>query len=376
MVLSIASGRTRQVLCLAGFAVLALAAHLLTLHAGYRTLEKYEPDWTTIGLVRLTVSAVAALLLMAALRQFGGQQPVQGDLPGWLFVAMWTASFLLLYAAALAVIYWPDQLEHHVREGDFLSIMTEVLFVAALVFLCIAARRARHVRTERLFGLGAPLIIMAIAAVAFIVLMEEASWGQHWIGWATPGIFEGNLQNETNLHNFYTYRFEMAYYSAAIIAFVLLPYAWPAEPPRALRGASLFVPPPLFAVAFLPLSGFMYFNWNWVFFGIWFVASLFIAVDIARRATGPGTVSGSLVMGAMLVVSQLIFLMRGDTLAWGHELTEVREFAIAIGVLGYSATLWRRVVALPARSAESGAVHPASVPAPAPREVERGKLRG
>ncbi len=352
MMISIEPRRVRQALCFAAFLLLAAAAHYLTLQAGYRTLEKYLPDWTAIGLARLTIGALAAFFLVAALRPSDRTLSARGDIPSWLLVALWTASFVLLWSAVLAVLTWPDRLAGHVREGGFLSIQTEVAFALALIFLLVAARRARHLDNARLAGLSAAQVILAIAAVAFIVVMEEASWGQHWIGWGTPPVFDGNIQNETNIHNFYTYRFEMAYYSAAVAAFVLLPYAWPDQPPRFLRGASLFVPPPLFAVALLPLCGFMFYNWNWVFFGIWFFAAIFIALDLARRSTGIAAVA-ALVMGASLIGAQAIFLTWGITLDWGHELTEIREFAIAVAVLGYAVMIWSRTATSPQRVAQA-----------------------
>lgn len=353
MTISVANGQLRQGLYFAAFLLLAVTAHYLTLQAGYRILEKYLPDWTATGLLRLAVSALAAWCLVAALRPSSKTSSLQGDVPSWLLVTLWTASFALLWAAVFAVLTWPDQIAGHVREGGILSVLTEVAFAFALVFLIVAARRARQAGSEKLLGMSPSQVILAITAVAFIVVMEEASWGQHWIGWGTPEVFDGNIQNETNIHNFYTHRFELVYYTAAVGAFVLLPYAWPDAPPRFLRGASLFVPPPLLAIALLPLCGFMFYTWNWVFLSIWFFAGVFIALDIARRATGVGAISASLVMGAALVASQAMFLAWGITLDWGHELTEVREFGIAIAVLGYAVMIWNRSAALPQRVAQT-----------------------
>ena len=109
----------------------------------------------------------------------------------------------------------------------------------------------------------------------------------------------------------------------------------------------------------LPVCGFMFYTWNYVFFGIWFFTAVLIALDIARRAGKTELVAATLVMAAMLVLSQLVFLARGHTLGWGHELTEVREFAIALGVLGYAVTLWSRVASLSKRAARADVGHAA-----------------
>ncbi len=48
--------------------------------------------------------------------------------------------------------------------------------------------------------LGAWFALIAIGLVLFAG--EEISWGQHWLGFASPEMFaRNNLQHETNLHN-------------------------------------------------------------------------------------------------------------------------------------------------------------------------------
>jgi len=45
-----------------------------------------------------------------------------------------------------------------------------------------------------------------LAVIMFICFGEEASWGQHLIGFGTPEILSGlNAQNETNLHNLWLF---------------------------------------------------------------------------------------------------------------------------------------------------------------------------
>lgn len=332
------------------FALAVVAAHGVTLHMGYRVLEKYEPDWTSGGLLRLALSAAAAVFLIAAIRPDNSEETGRDDYPTWLFGAMAVTTFTLLYASALAVVLWPDRIHTHVVEGGILSILTEFLLLGALFFLVRSVWRARDGRAEPLFGIGAPVVLGLMVLVVVVLLGEEASWGQHWIGWSTPEAFEGNIQNETNLHNFYTHRFEMAYYTTAVLAFVLLPYGWPANPPAWLRPASLYVPPRTFAIALLPLCGFMFNTWNFVFFQIWFFAGLLIALDAVRREKAGDVVFTAVAMGGALLGAQIIFLLRGHTMFRGHELTEVREFIIAVAVLAYCFVLWRRVAGLQERS--------------------------
>lgn len=138
----------------------------------------------------------------------------------------------------------PTVLNETVREGQVLSILTEVVFIGALVALGMAAWRDRRNRTTVL-GLPRWALHAALILMTFLILMEEMSWGQHWVGWTAGPMFAGNVQNETNLHNFATYRFEAVYYSAALLLFVVLPVAWSSHVAAWLRPVGPFVPPRL-----------------------------------------------------------------------------------------------------------------------------------
>ncbi len=73
------------------------------------------------------------------------------------------------------------------------STQNVILFAALVltVWLAISARD-RLLRSWAIF----------IALSTFFLLGEEMSWGQHFFGWSTTGIFEHvNDQGETNFHN-------------------------------------------------------------------------------------------------------------------------------------------------------------------------------
>jgi hypothetical protein len=218
-------------------------------------LAKDRLDWTMFGLIRPFVALVSACLLVAALYQ---PDHARSPLDDGQALLMLGASYLMagaLLAAAIAVAAVPPVLNETVREGQVLSILIEVVFIGALVALGAAAWRDRRNRA-RVLGLPRWLVHATLILVTFLILMEEMSWGQHWVGWTAGPMFAGNVQNETNLHNFATYRFEAVYYTAAFLLFVVLPVAWPSHVVARLRPVAPFVPPRLFALAALPLAGF------------------------------------------------------------------------------------------------------------------------
>lgn len=71
-----------------------------------------------------------------------------------------------------------------------------VAFLAtALIYLAMACRERQAPRPRRLLLLGLGLFFVLAGG-------EEASWGQHWLGFETPEKLKGiNAQQETNLHN-------------------------------------------------------------------------------------------------------------------------------------------------------------------------------
>ncbi|CAN7363331.1 hypothetical protein LJR007_003625 [Aminobacter sp. LjRoot7] len=325
----------------AGAIIVSLIAYDLAIN-DRDLLAKDRVDWTLFGLVRPFVALVSACLLVAALYQPApGRTLVDGEAPLLLGAAWLMTGALLMAAAAVAVV--PTVLNETVREGQVLSILTEVVFIGALLALGAAAWRDRRNRAKVL-GLPRSAVHAALMLVTFLILMEEMSWGQHWIGWTAGPMFAGNVQNETNLHNFATYRFEAVYYSAAFLLFVVLPVAWPAHVAAWLRPVGSFVPPRLFALAALPLAGLLYEEWNVVPYQLWFFMGVVVAWRLAMELwQAPLTYrAAGIVVAVVLPASQLLFVFGGHRMADGYELSEIREFLIACVILVYGLWLLRR----------------------------------
>ncbi|GLS29605.1 hypothetical protein SAMN04488498_111128 [Mesorhizobium albiziae] len=306
-------------------------------------LAKDRVDWTTFGLIRpLTAFLAACLLVMGLQPSSSAARPPYGKQAPLLIGVAWISAAILSMTAAIVIIR-PELLNETVREGQFLSILTEVGFVVGLAGFGLAIWRSRHDR-GRVLGIPVPAVFAAMFLACLLVLMEEMSWGQHWIGWTAGPMFEGNAQNETNLHNFATYRFEAVYYSAAFLLFVLLPMFWPSDIP-VLKSLERFVPPRLFALAGLPLAGFLYEEWNIVIYQVWFFMVLLISMKLAADLwRGPFRAAG-LAVAVLLPVSQLVFVFGGHRMVDGYELSEIREFLIAVLIAAYAWWLVRNEAA-------------------------------
>lgn len=133
---------------------------------------------------------------------------------------MWAQSFLGCFFAAhlrpVCALYF--------KEG-FYEQLTVFIFILAAVWLVVCARRSRSIygRSENLWWRRVPLFYCLLAVFCFVVAMEEISWGQTFFRWSTPDLFVFvgggpnphdagyNVQNETNVHNFFNDYFQLIY---------------------------------------------------------------------------------------------------------------------------------------------------------------------
>ncbi len=111
----------------------------------------------------------------------------------WLWLPV--AVVLLLFA-------WPQSFpaSYGAWVGGELGALESLHVLIPLASLVLAARMLvlAQVRRQPLLW-----IWLALAALgSFYIAGEEASWGQNYLGWATPEGWQAlNDQNETNLHN-------------------------------------------------------------------------------------------------------------------------------------------------------------------------------
>jgi len=105
-------------------------------------------------------------------------------------------------AILLALFVWPKLFPagYGVWIGGELGALELSHVVIPLTSLVVAGRMLGLAQVRRQPLLWAWLALATLGS--FYIAGEEASWGQHYLGWATPEGWQGlNDQNETNLHN-------------------------------------------------------------------------------------------------------------------------------------------------------------------------------
>jgi hypothetical protein len=180
--------------------------------------------------------------------------------------------------------------------------------------------------------------------VLFVIAMEEVSWFQRVLSIETPEYMESNLQNEINLHNFATNYIESIYYFGAFVFLVFIPFLKITNHNLLTQiDNNLLIGGPVVGIIGSLSCAFNYDMWNIVFTQIAYVFSLFYLIfllSLLRNKIDYVIISCLLIF---MMVSQLTFILKGDSLIRYWEITEYREFIIPIGFLVYTISINRYI---------------------------------
>jgi hypothetical protein len=111
-------------------------------------------------------------------------------------------------------------------EDGILESLTPVLMVISILLIGASIPKLRRdpqlVRYRSLLS----LIYFILVGLFFLNAMEEISWGQRIFGWETPQTFQGNVQNETNLHNYFNQYYLLFYRFLVFFPLVIFVSIW------------------------------------------------------------------------------------------------------------------------------------------------------
>lgn len=324
-------------LALLGLAAAAIACSLFVDLVFFdRTfLNEDAPDWQLSGAIRIMLSLIAAVAMVLAV--------IPDDLPErgstrWSLAIIALISYGVHIWTVYALLYAPETLRGAVAELGSIALLQEAAIALSLVLLLSAVVTGGALRKIKVVGIPGRLLAAGMALAVLLLLLEEISYGQHYFGWSTPTQFEGNTQQETNLHNFYTIRFEMIYYGVAFLAFVLAPLLYFVLPNRLRGNLDHFIPPADFVFLAMPLVAGMYASWNIMPQQMMFLAGIMIyAILLLRWRLARSPVMLGL---PLIILVQVLYLVFGINQASGYEVAEIRENSICLALLGYA--VWFR----------------------------------
>ena len=117
------------------------------------------------------------------------------DVPIWIYLFLpLTILFSQYIVKALSENSYQ---KYFVGEMGFVELVTVLFLILAFVFGLLSFRTSLSLKFKFL-----PVWLALFSLGSFYFGGEEASWGQHLFGWASPEFFANiNDQGETNLHN-------------------------------------------------------------------------------------------------------------------------------------------------------------------------------
>lgn len=155
------------------------------------------------------------------------------------------AGLLLIIARLVAyrsrtvylVLFWKDR-------GIF-DLFVPLAMIISAVLLGLVIRRmwqGKHFtqKTRWLFTALYGGMMLAF----FVYGMEEISWGQDFFRWETPEAFAGNLESQTNIHNYFNPYFVYGYVALSLVLVVMAVSIWLEGTQRWLTFKRLVLPHP------------------------------------------------------------------------------------------------------------------------------------
>lgn len=206
-------------------------------------------------------------------------------------------------------------------------------FASAIIFATAFIKSFHSLAIPKLIKLS--MLVLAIGF--FCVAMEEVSWFQRVLDIETPKAFEGNLQHEMNLHNFKTNLFENLYYFGAFLFLVALPFMQSMLPQLTNnRFFNIFIASPFISIIGATICAYNFDMWNIMFTQIAFFGSLLILSTLAILSMHKRDRYIILLTIFMVIITQAVFLLNGEKFVRLWEVTEYKEFIIALVYLIYS----------------------------------------
>lgn len=299
------------------------------------------PNFEWPALLRtLLIVGVSFVLVVALVRRRTTESDQDAESSAFLTWAKW--GMLLLNFAVVVLLFVNPTLFARLQFEDSVVEYLSALFLFVASGACLYAGfslRHSNIADKRL----KIALLVGLGFVLFVVGMEEISWGQRVVGFETPAFMGGNTQDEFNLHNFSSNLSEEIYYTVGFLFLVVLPFG------MYLRGGNrqqreqwIILPGAGVLYASAIMAAYNYNLWNrtviqWAFF-----CTLLIAIYLAIKALETRRIF-PFVLLASLILTQGVFLFRGDLFLVEWSVTEYKELLIPLGFTIYSLDLVYRI---------------------------------
>lgn len=113
----------------------------------------------------------------------------------------------------------------YLEDGIFES-LTPLLMLISIGLVGVSIPKLRRDTEFASYRNLVTVIYVFLMIIFFLNAMEEISWGQRIFNWETPQSFEGNIQNETNLHNYFNQYYLLFYRSLVVFPLIIILSIW------------------------------------------------------------------------------------------------------------------------------------------------------
>jgi len=177
----------------------------------------------------------------------------------WLLLPTAVALLLIISWVVARWVQWYPLVLQYGEDGPFEDSTAAALVLAAVVLAWAAFSLWRMAAAQPGSAYRWSFwVCIGLMAAAFVVGMEEISWGQRVLGWQTPAALgQLNYQNETNLHNLFNPVLRFLYVLPAALIFPVFAGAWVRiwRPTSPLRWPILPHPSLIILTVFLGFAG-------------------------------------------------------------------------------------------------------------------------
>jgi hypothetical protein len=338
----LASAPGLRLIAVAMLAAAGLSGFMLyeSLALGWAVAREEPARFDAYHLARTAFAAAASVLLVIAVTaaRARGCGLDRAGLDGRSALAAGLVMALALVSAGLLAAS-PAAFHALAREDSALEWLSALLLLVASGLFALRLARGFAARQ----GASALALTGLLAAIFFVLGMEEISWMQRIFGFGTPErLAELNWQGEFNLHNVQTDLSELVYYAGAGLFLAALPLLRDAVP-QAIAGHPLaaFVPSRGVAAVAAPAAIFNFGQWNLLPVQIAGLLAFVVLLAFARAARRRGDGKESLFFLALalaVAAGQALVLACGPAMADLPDASEYKELFIAFGFAWYAAT--------------------------------------
>lgn len=205
----------------AGALVVALGINVVVLDA--TLLKEGEPRFGLVYLLHSLLIALSAWLITAAFMVRERINSIYAS-TGWDTLPLRLKQTIVWITIGPALLFLGiflsnPALFYMLASEDQAVENISVMFNFLTMGIFISAAFVVWQRSKLLMALN-----LGMAVVFFVLGMEEISWFQRVFDIKPEGIFQQNIQKETNLHNFATNQVELLFYFLAFVGFVMVPF--------------------------------------------------------------------------------------------------------------------------------------------------------